>query len=387
MKAIPVVHIVKRLDVTAGGTSTACLNLARAQQADGWPVTIVCEENATQNETTGITVVECGNINLLQRMTDGKKHNRIKAAISSKSIVHIHGVWDHILLIASKACRLLKKPYLVSPHGMLDAWCMRQKHLKKQLGWQLGTKHLLSKANLVHCLQKFEVQSIRKLGITTPVAIIPNGTDANTVHKNDKIESFNEAFPEIQNKPYLLFLGRLHYKKGLDYLARAYSLVAKHVPELQLVVAGPDEGGAEPCRAIIQQANLTDRVHFMGTVAGQRKWMLYQNATCFCLPSRQEGYSLSVLESLSCGVPVVISNECNTLEIETSGAGFCVELDDQIIAKKIQIILHDKQLAQQMSLAAKRFIADHHTMSTIQERFAEAYQSVITSIRAIESTT
>ncbi len=156
-----------------------------------------------------------------------------------------------------------------------------------------------------------------------PYGIMPPPDDA-----IGQIEAFDQAYPQLSQRPFLLALSRLHEKKGLDLLLQAFAGIAEQAPELQLVLAGPD-GGMRA--SLIRQAaslGLSERVHVLGLLLGEIKWGALRRCELFCLPSHQENFGLVVAEALACSRPVLISTAVNLCcEVERAGAGL-VQPDD-----------------------------------------------------------
>ena len=151
--------------------------------------------------------------------------------------VHIHGIWEEYCTIASRLAREGGKPYLVAAHGMLEGWALRQKRLKKMLYSLLVERANLREATCLQALTTVEVEDYRRFGLANPVAVIPNGVE---VPAGVTADAFLQAFPELRGKRLALFLGRLHPKKGLDILCRAWARIHGGIPDAHLVIAGPD---------------------------------------------------------------------------------------------------------------------------------------------------
>jgi glycosyltransferase involved in cell wall biosynthesis len=261
---------------------------------------------------------------------------RLQPLLRDAEAMVIHGLWQYHALAAWRAWRRLGSlapPYWVYTHGMLDPWFRRRyplKHLKKCLYWPWADQRVLRDARAVLFTTEQECRLARGAfwpyrlqEQVVPYGIMPPPDDA-----TGQIEAFDQAYPQLSQRPFLLALSRLHEKKGLDLLLQAFAGIAEQAPELQLVLAGPD-GGMRA--SLIRQAaslGLSERVHVLGLLLGEIKWGALRRCELFCLPSHQENFGLVVAEALACSRPVLISTAVNLCcEVERAGAGL-VQPDD-----------------------------------------------------------
>ena len=261
---------------------------------------------------------------------------RLEHDLRSADAVVIHGLWQYHALATWRAWRRLGKtapPYWVYTHGMLDPWFRRRyplKHVKKSLYWPLADRRVLRDAQAVLFTSEQECQLARQSFTPYQVReqVVPYGIMPPPQATAAQVEAFQQACPQLAHRPFLLFLGRLHEKKGLDMLLQAFAHIAERQPQLQLVLAGPDGGLREPLLNQASALGLGERVHLPGLLLGDSKWGALRSCTLFCLPSHQENFGLVVAEALACAKPVLISTAVNIcLEVEKAGAGF-VQADD-----------------------------------------------------------
>jgi len=248
--------------------------------------------------------------------------------------VVVNGLWQFHGLSAWIALRGSQTPYFVFTHGMLDPWFKRTyplKHLKKLIYWTLVERRLLrdARAVLFTCEEErllaresFPFYKLREV-------VTGYGTSPPEDHPEDSVNVFHAAYPALRGRRLVLFIGRLHEKKGCDLLVSAFARVCKRDPALHLVMAGP---GGTPYEASLRaQAaalGIGNRVTWIGMIAGAAKWGALRAAEITCLPSHQENFGITVAESLACGTPVAISNKVNIWrEIEADRAGW-VDEDD-----------------------------------------------------------
>jgi glycosyltransferase involved in cell wall biosynthesis len=247
--------------------------------------------------------------------------------------VSVHGLWQYHGYAIWKRCHG-KKPYIVFPHGMLDPWFKQAypaKHRKKALYWAAIERRLLRDATAVIFTSPIEAELAPQTYWRSrwKSCVVPYGTVEPKGDLAVQVESFHAACPSVRGRSFILFIGRLHRKKGCDLLVRAFAEAYRDDPETHLVVAGPDEEGLRPeLTSLAAARGVGDRVHFPGMLRGDAKWGAFHAAEVFALPSHQENFGVAVAEALACGTPVLISNKVNIWrEIVADGVGL-VEEDD-----------------------------------------------------------
>jgi glycosyltransferase involved in cell wall biosynthesis len=264
----------------------------------------------------------------------------IRQRCSQFDAVIVHGIWQYSSFGVWRALRGTTTPYFVFPHGMLDPWFNRTyplKHLKKLLYWPWAEYRVLRDAAAVLLTSEEERRLAREsFSLYRCNEVVVNyGTAAPDVNLETARQEFLNRFPQLREKRFLLFLGRLHEKKGCDLLIRAFAANWNSAPELQslhLVVAGPsaDQAYVRHLKRVAATAfgGAEMPVTFTGMLSGSLKWGAFQAADAFILPSHQENFGIAVVEALACGTPVLISNKVNIWrEIVNDGAGFADEDD------------------------------------------------------------
>jgi glycosyltransferase involved in cell wall biosynthesis len=243
--------------------------------------------------------------------------------------VIINGLWQYHSYGAWKALRELDVPYYVFPHGMLDPWFKRTyplKHLKKSLYWPWAEYRVLRDARRVLFTAEEERvlarQSFRLYRAKEEVVAF--GTNPPPQFSAPVRDAFLAAYPELVGKRLLLFLGRIHEKKGCDLLVKAFAEIRDIDPSAHLVMAGPDSGEWTPAlQKMARELGIADRVTWTGMLLGDMKWGAFHASDAFILPSHQENFGIAVAEALGCGLPALISDKVNIWrEVEADGAGF-----------------------------------------------------------------
>ena len=286
--------------------------------------------------------------------------------------VHIHGLWESSTAVAASTCRDLGIPYVLSAHGMLEPWALHSRRLKKLLYSQIVERRNIGGAACLHALTRNEAAQYRSFGARAPIAIIPNGVVIPT--KSDA-GLFFQRFPTLLGKRIILFLGRLHPKKGLDLLLESWTSIASCWPDAHLVLAGPD---SEDTRArlemIIQAKQLQQTVTFTEMLRGEMKWSALAAAECFILPSHSEGLSISVLEALGIGLPVIVTEACNMPEVVENKAGWQVAATSRAITDAL-IKLFENTSAQNtvLGLRGADLIQRRYVWPIIARQMAEVY--------------
>jgi len=389
-----VLHVITNLDPSGGGPPAVVTALAAAQ-ADHLSVAIGCYAAPDQPEQFRQALARwpagdrvelvCGPFprTRTDRLTARSAQTWLTPAVEKADVVHLHGVWDALLKRAGRIAARLGKPYWIAPHGMLDPWSLAQRRLKKKLWLAFGGRRHLQRAAGLHLLNRDEADLIAPLKLNVQHEIIPNGIflENETTEQDGAVEMTpnpphpgRHITPALGERDYVLFLGRLHYKKGLDLLADAFGAIAPEFRGVDLVIAGPDEGQRAPFLKRVESLGLIERVHLPGPVYGEAKDALLRHARAFCLPSRQEGFSVAILEALASRTPVVITEACHFPEVAESGAGVVCPLDAEAIAAGLKRVLSDKAAAARMGEAGRRLVEERYTWDRVAEQTLTVYE-------------
>lgn len=380
-----IVHVIASIDPKNGGLQAVAMRLAAAQALKGQEVHIIAygsEAVHRQVIALGTAIPGFSDVRLhvlaepdrIETLLCIRGRRALRQLFPGTSFIHIHGIWEPFLLHAAKLSD--KVPYCICPAGMLDRWSLGQKRWKKRLALRLCYARMLNRAAFIHVLNADELKAIRPLGFRAPNVVIPNGVFAEEFRPLPPSGRFRVRIGLPEERRYILFLSRLHFKKGLDILAQAFAILAPLHPDVDLVVAGPPDGAEVEFGALIETLHLKERVHLTGPLYGEAKLAAIVDAAGFCLPSRQEGFSMAILEALACATPVVISGQCHFPEVAAAEAGFVVALDPLAVACGLDALLQDKARAREMGENGRRMILETFTWPAIADLTLRHYGRV-----------
>ena len=292
-----ILHIVRTLDPAAGGPPYVAARLAAAQAELGHDVHLAYyEDSAPAAGDPAVGRIPSADRLCLHPMpppgrweplTALSARRRMRSAIPAFDLVHLHEMWHPLLWTAAGIAWKFAVPYVVTPHGMLDPWSLRQKPWKKRIALALGWRKVLDRAAFLHVLNADEDRLMAPLGLTCRAEIIPNGV---SIEKSSPAvgDDFFQATYGFSGQRSVLFLGRLHFKKGLDYLGAAFEVLHRSLPDVRLVVAGPDAGAEQQFHHQITSAGLDTHVHFVGPLYGERKLAALRRRVVL-LPAKSSG--------------------------------------------------------------------------------------------------
>ena len=386
-----VLQVVPSLAPEWGGPVKVVNELAGALEAIGVSSEIISAQGRRVGNPETVTndipihLFETGPIaRLWTAHTPGLKKT-LARKIPDFDLVHIQELWHYPGYIASKIARSRNVPYIVTIHGELNEWNLQQKRLKKQIYMTAIQRGILQKSAALHAITQAESNRIRQLEIETPVAMIPNGTHTEEFENLPDRSQFVSRYPELENRLIVLFLGRIQQKKGLDILAQAFGNLARTRDDVRLVVAGPDEDNTlTEVKTILKSHGALEKAVFPGMLTGEQKLEALSAADIFALTSYSEGFSVALLEALSAGLPLVITDECNFPEVGDSRAGFVVSPNDSETASAVMSLLDSADLRREMSENARRLVRSNYTWERIAEKMFTLYENVIAgNFRAI----
>lgn len=324
-------HVVHTLNPEAGGPSESVRMFVRAHQRAGNEVEVATLDGPSDGPNgdafQGLLtcpVHPCGpgksNYGFSPKLDQWLKANRERF-----DGVIVNGVWQYHGVATRKAMAGHKR-YVVFAHGMLDPYFKNRyplKHLKKLVYWIMQEHRTLNAAQAV-CFTSEEEKRVAAGGF--PFAsfkrvVVPYGTMGPSGEPEALKAAFFENWPAVRGRKFLLFLGRIHPKKGCDLLIEAFAKAAQL--GLQLVMAGPDETGwGNELRARAEKLGIADRITWTGMLRGDAKWGALYSAQAFILPSHQENFGIAVADALACGTVPIISDKVNIApDVAGDGAG------------------------------------------------------------------
>ena len=386
-----ILNVIASIDPASGGPTIGTLGLTAAWREDGHDVEIAClDSSAAPYLETVEGVHPLGTLGAAhaasRRFVDRFGYSTamlpwLKANIARFDLVVVHGLWNYSTVAAARALTASATPYVVFPHGTLDPWFASSypwKHAVKRMLWPFNEGVLLNGARRVLFTTEEERDLAR--GQFRPwrvrPAIVGFGSDDAPSDREAQHRAFLERIPLLADRPYLLFLSRIHEKKGCDLLVHAFANVAVAHPDLHLVIAGPDQTGwQDHLQALAGSLGVADRIHWPGMLTGTAKWGAFRLAEAFVLPSHSENFGIVVAEALACAKPVLITDKVNLWrEVAAAGAGL-VEPDTQsgIIALLNRFLALDTTAREMMEHAARQCYE-------LNFRFAATARNVILAV-------
>ncbi|MCB9433784.1 MAG: glycosyltransferase [Ardenticatenaceae bacterium] len=283
-------------------------------------------------------------------------------------LMHDHGLWEPSNQIAAQVAHEHHLPLIVSVRGTLEPWSWEQKKIKKTVAWYAYQRHNLSQAVAIHATSQLEAMHIRELGFKQPIILLPNGVGSPPL-PNKKITSSNVRT--------LLFLSRVHPKKGLLNLVKAFANL--NPEKWQILIAGPDTVGHQAeVEGLVRALNLGQAVKFMGAVANDAKWKVYQEADLFVLPTFSENFGIVIAEALASGTPVITTKATPWHELETYQCGWWVEVGvEPLTAALREAMTLSNEERWQMGQNGRSLIENKYTWPSIAEQMAASYEWIL----------
>jgi glycosyltransferase involved in cell wall biosynthesis len=310
-----VLTFVSSIDLSSGGPSRSVPMLVKGLAELGVDITLMTirSENmnvhALEGTTAKLKVLEPSftRKEIAQYLKEEKYH-----------LIQIQSMWDwpyHKVMVEARRQNI---PYIVTPRGMLEPWSLSQKKWKKKLAWWLYQRNDVQKSVCVFTTAKMEADHVNDLGITTCKSVIPNGIETDGYPCKTAIEGV---------KKQVLFLSRVHVKKGIELLFEAWKRIHPENTDWQLLVIG--NGEAEYIHSLenrVESLGMKDCIKILPPVFGDAKIKVYQESALFCLPSFSENFGMVIAEAMSCGTPVITTTNCPWNILNDTKTGWCIDL-------------------------------------------------------------
>ncbi len=298
----------------------------------------------------------------------------------------LNGMWQYCGLATMLAAGR-RVPYMLFAHGMLDPYFKRRfplKHLKKIVYWYPIEFWVLRRAwRVLFTTETEHVLARQSFAIASwKAAIVPYGIELPATSPEVNVRAFHDAVPALREKRFIIFLGRIHPKKGCDLLIRAFCEVAASSPELHLLMAGPDPGQwGKKLHRMAVEAGIGDRIHWPGILRGPAKWGAFLASEAFILPSHQENFGIAVAEALACGRPVLLSGQVNIASL--IGDAGCAYIEPDTLDGTRNLLrrwiatpdLERERMGSAAALCFQQRFDLRETVRTINRLFEEAARS------------
>ncbi|SRR5581483_562207 len=298
--------------------------------------------------------------------------------IPDYDIVHIHSLYLFHGLIAGHLCRRAGVPYVIRPHGTLDEYHRRHHRLRKRVyDWLIESRNI-SGAAALHYTSKAEQHDAVAAGVRNRGFVVGLGVDVSEYLSGLDQGLFRASKPELQQKRLIVFLGRVTPKKGLDLLIPAFAEVSQAVPDVHLVLAGPDdEGYAAVVRDLIAKYGVGEQVTWAGLVTGKLKVALLSDADAWVLPSYDENFAVAAVEAMAAGAPIVITDRVGIHEqVSRAQAGLVVEPTVAAVRDGLLALLQDENERRAMGERARRLALTEFSWDTIAAALLREYQAL-----------
>ncbi|MCC5806399.1 MAG: glycosyltransferase [Opitutales bacterium] len=323
-----ITFVLTTVETALGGIARSVPALASAVARAGVPTRVLAVEAPRMTVAPGLFAGE-GSRLCRNRAELRAELAHWAAQAGPDRILYHAGVWDPLNHYVARLGRARGIPVIASSRSMLDPWALRHRRWKKRAAWWLYARRDFLGAAAVHATADLEARHVRAAGYGGPLMVVPNGID------------FPRNPPPRPERPpgaprRILFLSRIHAKKGLPDLITAFARSAP--PDWELIIAGNDDGGHESaCRALAaRQPSAAARIRFHGPVADTDKWALYGSADLFVLPSYSENFGLVVGEALAAGVPVITTTATPWEELPRRGCGWCIPTGTDALAGSLE---------------------------------------------------
>lgn len=296
--------------------------------------------------------------------------------IENYDLVHVHAIFSYCSSYAMSLARRRSIPYIVRPIGQLEAWSLEQSKLKKAIYLKVVEEANIEAASAVHFTADSERDQAIERFAKLKASVIPLGLDLPTLIPG-AAKLASKYWQISTNTPCMVYLSRLHPKKGLELLLKALS--KSELNDVQLLIAGGgDPAYVSDLKALCRTLKLENQCRFIGFIEGKQKRILYQRADLFCLTSHSENFGIAVLEAMANGATPLVSNEVAlSSEIRQNALGYVCELDAEDISKNLVLAMSDLTQTRELGVNARGYVEDNFQWARIANDLRRLYQRVI----------
>jgi len=363
----------------SGGTAHACLDMAQATAERGHEVAIFATDYGGGLGSPPPAGVELREFPVGWPTAWRTSLGLIQALwreIDRFDVMHVHSLYLFHTWVGGDSARFFGLPYIISPHGSLDPYIWRRSRLRKAATELVFQRRVLANAAAIHYTSAVERDISAPVAGPAPARVVPLGIDLAAYDALPGPAPFHAAFPITRGRRLVLFMGRLHEKKGLDLLVDGFAAAHRVHPDLHLVVAGPDDGAGEPAKRQLARLGLTEHATFTGMLLGEAKFSALSAASMFVLPSHSENFGIVVAEAMAAGLPTVVSDKVN-IHNEIGGRGaIVVPCQAEAVGEAMLKLAGDPAEARRIGVQARETVRTLYAWTAVAERLEALYRDV-----------
>jgi glycosyltransferase involved in cell wall biosynthesis len=366
---IRILHIISSIDLSGGGPSKSVSDLALNEAQQGHHVTIFT--SSSDNPYLKKSPHPNLSLHFVPKKQFKKDLNRFLNT-NEFDIIHGHGIWQMPVHYMAQFARKKNISYIVTPRGMLEPWALNAGKWKKKLALALYQRTDLAKANCIHATAQMEAENIRKLGFKNPIAVIPNGIDINEFPVKPETKK--------KEKRTILFLSRIHPKKGIENLIEAWDQTEKALRQSwQIEIAGNgEENYIATLQKLIVAKGLQDEIKIIGPQFGDAKIHAYHRADLFVLPTHSENFGIVVAEAMACGVPVITTKGTPWEELNSRNAGWWIDIGVQPLVEALHKALQlPEEQRRQMGQNGRKLVEEKYSIEAVASQMIQLYKWIL----------
>ena len=364
-----ILHVISSLDISKGGPSKSVSDLARNQAILGHNVFIMTVVSPSpylvESEIKGLSIIFVSNWLFFFKLRELLKK-------SSFDIIHGHGIWQLPLFFMAVLARRYSIPYIISPRGMLEPWALNQGFLKKKIAMYLYQRNILRNSYCIHSTGLKEEYNLRNMELCSSYATIPNGID---------LKEFPLIAPSVSKKEkVLLFLSRIHPKKGVEILIEVWSKVDVNLKrnwKVEIIGNGSDSY-LRSLTSLIKDKGLETEICIKGPLFGVSKLESYYRADLFVLPTYSENFGIVVAEALACRVPVITTSGTPWVDLNTYNAGWYIDIGVNPLIEILNKVLKLDDFSRiQMGNNGRTLIENKYSIESVAFQMINLYSWIL----------
>lgn len=303
----------------------------------------------------------------------------LKDNLKNFELIYIVNIWSYPAAVAAHYSRIYGKPYIVVPSGMLYPHTFSKKIWKKWPYYHFVAKRILRGASLIHYTTEDEAEKTHSfLHLKNEKIVIANGIDLSQFCGPFDRERFRGHYPKLKDKKVILFLGRIHWIKGMDILTAAYAKIAKERDDVHLFIVG--NGSTRYTRKVkewLKDYGLSDKSTFTGMLTGREKLEACYSSDVFVLPSYSENFGMAAVEAMALGIPVILSDKVGIYkQVQCHKAGMVINPDTQSLYQAIRLLLEDSNLRKEIANNGRKLVEEYYDIEKVADKMIASFSNL-----------